>query len=153
MSVESPKRSWRTAQARSTISVIPSWPSTAASSSASSKLINDGIGCERYEPRRTLPQASVRRVRERLPEVDAGEASVGTPRLCELSQLGRRRRRLEPVGPHRPVADPQVARREEVRALQEEDEEHVRAPHAEPPCGRDLGDRLVVIELVQAVEL
>src|SRR3954471_23905000 len=44
MSVESPKRSWRTSQARSTSAPISSWSVRAPSSSASSKLISGGIG-------------------------------------------------------------------------------------------------------------
>src|SRR3954449_5447569 len=44
MSVESPKRSWRTSQARSTRAPMSSWAVRAPSSSASSKLISGGIG-------------------------------------------------------------------------------------------------------------
>src|SRR3954468_21856787 len=44
MSVESPKRSWRTSQARSTRAPMSSWSVRAPSSSASSKLISGGIG-------------------------------------------------------------------------------------------------------------
>src|SRR3954452_5114589 len=43
MSVESPKRSWRTSQARSTNPPISSWSVRAPRSSASSKLINGGM--------------------------------------------------------------------------------------------------------------
>src|SRR3954454_23341621 len=53
MSVESPKRSWRTSQARSTSAPISSWSVRAPSSSASSKLINGGIAVEIYERART----------------------------------------------------------------------------------------------------
>src|SRR3954465_4085919 len=44
MSVESPKRSCRTSQARSTRAPMSSWSVRAPSSSASSKLISGGIG-------------------------------------------------------------------------------------------------------------
>ena len=59
-SVESPKRSVRTAHARSTSSPIASCPSSSASSSASSKLISGGIPQAKL---RTGPDASARQNR------------------------------------------------------------------------------------------
>src|SRR4051794_6952826 len=63
MSVESPKRSWRTSQARSTRAPMSSWSVRAPSWSASSKLISGGIRRppwvgrpkSRNEPGRLLP--------------------------------------------------------------------------------------------------
>src|ERR671937_393914 len=52
MSVESPKRSWRTSQARSTRAPISSWSVRAPSSSASSKPIRGGTP-RTYECART----------------------------------------------------------------------------------------------------
>src|SRR6187397_2526253 len=52
MSVESPKRSWRTSQARSTRAPISSWSVRAPSSSASSKPISGGTP-QIYERGRT----------------------------------------------------------------------------------------------------
>src|SRR5690349_1774980 len=54
MSVESPKRSWRTSQARSTRAPMSSWSERAPSSSASSKLISGGIRRQNYERTRTV---------------------------------------------------------------------------------------------------
>src|SRR5882757_708520 len=54
MSVESPKRSCRTSQARSTSAPISSWSVRAPSSSASSKVISDAIG---EPPRRGSPKS------------------------------------------------------------------------------------------------
>src|SRR5215213_6577058 len=84
MSVASAKRSVRTAQARSTMSQIPSWSVVAASSSASSKVKSGGI---RGESRCEIGRLPV-------PKGRSGAATLRrmTRRLTRLADIAYRRR-------------------------------------------------------------
>src|SRR5829696_5834139 len=84
MSVASAKRSVRTAQARSTMSQIPSWSVVAASSSASSKVKSGGI---RGESRCEIGRLPV-------PKGRSGAATLRrmTRRLTRLAEIAYRRR-------------------------------------------------------------
>jgi hypothetical protein len=78
---------------------------------------------------------------------------VRAPRLRDALELGRSGVLREAVGaPHR-GARAQVADRQDVRAAEVEDQEHVRRPRPEPLDGHELGLHLVVVELGQPVEV
>ncbi len=65
----------------------------------------------------------------------------------------RGRQRVQPVGPFDRAADAEVADRQHVGALELEHEEHVRRPHAEALDRHELRDRVLVAQLVEAIEL
>ena len=74
----------------------------------------------------------------------------GSPSAVSSAGVGMR---VEPVGALDRAPDPEVADREHVRALELEHEEHVRAPLADALHGDELGDDLVVGQVVEALEL
>src|SRR3954454_9936652 len=91
--------------------------------------------------------------RERLPEVEGGEAAVRSPGLADLEHLLRGGHLLEPVLDLDRLADPEVAAGEDVGPLPVEEEEHLRRPLAEAAHRDDLLDRLLVAEVAEPIEL
>ena len=94
-----------------------------------------------------------RLVVERAPQVAAGQRAVRAPRCGDPLHRGGVGYLVQRVGALDRVADAEVADRQHVGRCQVEHQEHVRAPHADALDGDELGDHLLVGQLVQALEL
>ncbi len=75
------------------------------------------------------------------------------PGLGDHLHRGRVREPVEPVGAFDRAADPEVAHRQHVGTLEVEHQEHLRGPQPEALDGGQLGDHLLVLERVEALEL
>src|SRR5437763_4549316 len=90
---------------------------------------------------------------QRAPQKPARERPVGDPGHGDLLEPLRVRQLPQAIAVHHRPANAEVTGRQYVRAAEVEHQKHVGAPGAESLDGHQLGDHLLIREVVEALQL